>query len=117
MKKSLLIALGILLLTSPVMAGHRSKDGHVEKRMDRLTSELQLTDEQRQPVAAIIREQWKKRREIIRSAFEQTKPQMEALRDETSQRLAEILDEEQLQKYEELGSKRQERMQKHFSHR
>ncbi len=113
MNKLLLIVFSALLLTSEVMADHRSKGGHIEKRMDSLVSELQLTDKQRQPVTDIVKGQWEKGREIIRSAFEQAKPQMEALHDETRQRLADILNEEQLQKFDELSDKRQERMKKH----
>ena len=113
MNKLLLIVFSALLLTSEVMADHRSKGGHMDKRMDRLVTELQLTDEQKQPVTDIVTEQWKKGREIMRAAFEQAKPDMEALHDETRQQLADILNEEQLQKFDELSDKRQERMKKH----
>ena len=53
----------------------------------------------------------------MRSAIEQVRPQMDALHEETRQRLAGILTEEQLQKYEELSSKRHERMQQRHSQR
>ena len=42
----------------------------------------------------------------MQPAFEEVKPQMEALHEETRQRLAAVLTEDQLQKYDELSSKR-----------
>ena len=78
---------------------------------------MKLTEEQKQPVAEILKEQWKKKREIKRSAMEQIKPQMAALNEETRQRLDGILSEEQLLKYDALSSKRHKRMHKRQSHR
>ena len=84
---------------------------------DRFISKLELNEEQKQPVADILKEQWRKKREIKRSAMEQIKPQMAALDEETRQRLDGILSEEQLRKYDELSSKRHKRMHKRQSHR
>ena len=117
MHKLFIIALGALLLNSMALADHPAGGKHAGKHKDRFISKLQLTDDQRQPVADILKEQWEKGRAIMQPAFEQVKPQMEALHEETRQRLADILTEEQLQKFDELSSKRQERIQKRFSHR
>ena len=91
------------------------KDGG--KHKGRFINKLQLTDDQRQPVADILKEQKEKGREVMQSVIEQVIPQMDALHEETRQRLADILSEEQLQKYDEMSSKRHERMQRRFSHR
>ena len=117
MNKLFITAFCTLLLTSMALADHPAAGKHAGKHTDRLVNKLQLTDEQRQPVADILKEQWEKGREIMQPAFEQVRPQMEALHEETRQRLADILTEEQLQKYDELSSKRQKRMHKRFSHR
>ena len=117
MNKLLMAVFSILLLVSATQADHPAHGKHAGKHKDRVISKLQLTDDQRQFVADILKEQWEKGREIMQPAFEQVRPQMEALQEETRQRLAGILTEEQLQKYDELSSERQERMQRRFSHR
>ena len=117
MKKLTAIILGSLLVSSMALADHPAGGKHGGKHKDRFISKLELTEEQKQPVAEILKEQWKKRKEIKQAAMEQVKPQMEALNEETRQRLAEILSEEQLQKYDKMSSKRGERMHKRSSHR
>ena len=117
MNKLFMVIFSMLLLTSMALADHSAggKDGG--KHKDRFISKLQLTDDQRQPVADILKEQKEQGREIMQSVIEQVIPQMDALHEETRQRLADVLTEEQLQKYDELSSKRHERMQRRFSHR
>ena len=117
MNKIVMVILSSLLLTSMVLADHPAGGKHKGKYKDRLISKLELTEEQEQPVADILKEQWKKRWEIKRSAMEKIKPQMEALHEETRQRLTGVLTEEQLQKYDMMRSKRHEWMQKRHSHR
>ena len=117
MNKLFMVALSALLLNSMALADHPAGTRHAGKHKDRLISKLQLTDEQRQPVADILKEQWEKGRAIMQPAFDQVRPQLEALHKETRQRLADVLSEEQLKKYDELSSKRRERMQRRFSNR
>ena len=117
MNKLTAIILGSLLVSSMALADHPDGAKHKGKHKDRLISKLELTEEQKQPVADILKEQWKKGREIRHSAFEQIRPQMEALHEETRQRLTDVLNEEQLQKYDELSSRKHKRMEKRFSHR
>ena len=117
MNKLTAIILGSLLLSSMALADHPAESKHREKHKDRLISKLELTEEQKQPVADILKEQWNKKREIKQAAMEQVRPQMEALHGETRQRLAGVLTEEQLQKYDKMSSKRHKRMHKRQSHR
>ena len=117
MNKLTAIILGSLLISSMALADHPAGGKHKGKHKDRLISKLELTEEQKQPVADILKEQWKKRRELKRSAMEQVMPQMEALHEETRQRLTDVLTEEQLQKYDELSSRKHKRMEKRFSHK
>ena len=117
MNKLTAIILGSLLISSMALADHPAGGKHKGKHKDRLISKLELTEEQKQPVADILKEQWKKGREIRHSAFEQIRPQMEALHEETKERLAGVLTEEQLQKYDKMSSRRHERMHKRFERR
>lgn len=117
MNKLTAIILGSLLVSSMALADQPAGSKHKGKHKDRLISKLELTEEQKQPVADILKEQWKKRWEIKRSAVEQVMPQMEALHEETRQRLTDVLTEEQLQKYDELSSRKHKRMEKRFSHK
>ena len=117
MNKLTAIILSSLLASSMALADHPAGGKHKGKHKDRLISKLELTEEQKQPVADILKEQWKKRWEIKRSAMEQIKPQMETLDEETRQRLTDVLTEEQLQKYDEMSSKKHKRMEKRHSHR
>ena len=116
MNKLTAIILGSLLVSSMTLADNPAGSKHKGKHKDRLISKLELTEEQKQPVADILKEQWKKRWELKRSAMEQIKPQMEALHEETRQRLTDVLTEEQLQKYDELSSRKHKRTQKRSSH-
>ena len=117
MKKLTAIILGSLLVSSMALAGQAGDNKHRGKHKDRLISKLELTEEQKQPVADILKEQRKKKRAIKRAAMEQARPQMEALHGETRQRLAAILTDEQLQKYDKMSSKRHGRKHKHFERR
>ena len=114
MNQLIAIVISLLLVSSMAFADGKHKGKH----KDRLISKLELTEEQKQPVADILKEQWKKGREIRHSAFvEQIRPQMEALHEETRLRLTDILNEEQLQKYDELSSRKHKRMEKRFERR
>ena len=117
MNKLFMVIFSTLLLTSMALADHPADAKHKGKHKDRVISKLQLTEDQRQPVADILKGQKEKGREIMQSAVEQVISQMDALHEETRQRLADILSEEQLQKYDQMSSKRHERMQGRFSHR
>lgn len=117
MNKLIAIVLSSLLLTSAALADHHTGGKHGGKYKNMLSRKLELTEEQKQPVADILKEQRAKGRKIRHSAFEQIRPQMEALHEETKERLAGVLTEEQLQEYDKMSSRRHERMHKRQSHR
>jgi septal ring factor EnvC (AmiA/AmiB activator) len=82
-----------------------------EQRIEQLKQRLDLSDQQVEQVRALMQEQQQKRQQ----AFEQARQQREAMRERMEQertqmneRMADILNEEQLQKWHEL----QERMQR-----
>ena len=117
MNKLLVVIFSTALLAFTAQAHHGTEGEHGGKRKDRLISKLELTEEQKQPVIDILKEQRKKRKEILRPDPEQVKQQMQALRKETRALLAAVLTEEQLQKYDELSNRRYKRMQRHLERR
>ena len=99
---SLIIALA-LLLSAPVFAnenGHPMKDkAHWgEKRMERLTEKLSLSDEQAAQIKAI---------------FEASKEKMMALQKETHEQVAAVLTPEQNETYAAMKKEHQEKRKEH----
>lgn len=80
--------------------------GHHERHTDRAADKLQLSDEQAPTFKQIMQEQHEKRHAIFESDTDQAqkRTQLEALRAETRQRLAGILNAEQLQRMERFRS-------------
>lgn len=103
-----LIALTVLLalVPLPALAGH----GH-EQHMESMTSELQLSEDQAKAVKQIMEEQhqaWRALRES-EGARDQKKAEMEALHAKTKERLATVLNDEQLARMEAMMEKRHAR--------
>ena len=117
MNKLLVVIFSSALLAFTAQAHHGNEGEHGGKRKDRLISKLELTEEQKQPVIDILKEQRQKRKEILRPDPEQVKQKMQALRKETRELLAAVLTEEQLQKYDELSNRREKMMEKRFHRR
>ena len=108
MNRLITLALVLFVFTQPVFAERDKKGEH----MDRFTKELQLNDDQVDPVKDILKEQRQKHLAIR----EQVKPQMEAIHEETKQRLSTVLDSDQLQQFEKMTNKWHERMKNKFDH-
>src|SRR5258707_1482126 len=73
----------------------------VEQQMERMTTELTLTDEQKPKVKAVLEETSKKRQEL---APEDRRAKMPALMEEQSAKLKEILTPEQNEKWLKMRS-------------
>ncbi|MEB4593309.1 hypothetical protein VSS37_20190 [Candidatus Thiothrix sp. Deng01] len=98
MKKVLVVtALAAMLGATVAMADHGFGGGFGGKGMDRLKTALGLSDVQASQVDVIMQEQ---------------KAKMDALREETNQRIQALLTPDQATKFAEIQQKRQERMQK-----
>ena len=108
MNRLITLALVLFVFTQPVFADRDKKGDHI----DRLIKELQLNDDQVDPVKDILKEQRQKHLAIR----EQVKPQMEAIHEETKQRLSTVLDSDQLQRFEEFINKKHERMKNKYGH-
>lgn len=111
----LLTILAIICLLGASFAyaeGWRGK--HRGKHAEKVVQALDLTDEQKEPVQEILREQMEKGRALRQSIRQQAEPEIKALMAETRTKLAGVLDETQLQKYDEFSAKRYEKMQRRF---
>ena len=101
--KQLIPVLLMTILVSPAIQAESSKRG---PNIERLTQELQLSDEQVVAVQRIFNEQKERAMSIYGSGGSLDRSQKQALREEAHQKLAEVLTEEQLARMQELGSRR-----------
>jgi hypothetical protein len=110
MKKAMIVMLSLatLGLAQQALAAGR---GHGDPPRQRLTEALQLEPSQVGEVEQILQEQHEKHRALWEAQREQMRPQMQAIREETIERLRSVLSAEQLQKFIELGrARRAERL-------
>jgi Spy/CpxP family protein refolding chaperone len=105
----------VMILAAPAEAqqqGKRQRGMDPEARMERLKASLELTDDQIAALEPIFAAHDQKRRELFesRSAERQAmREQMEGLRLEMDDELAEVLTEEQMKTYVELRAETQQR--------
>ena len=79
----------------------------IEQQMERMTTTLTLTDEQKPKVKAVLEGQQKKMQEIRDEADQDTRrTKMQDLRKETETKMKGILTDEQLKKYQEMSQRR-----------
>jgi Spy/CpxP family protein refolding chaperone len=110
--KSFLSLVFVLLLSQPavLLAGDSGRHGH---HMERMMETLQLDEGQTAKVREIMKEQHEK----FRAAFHEAggdrgdrRERFEALHQETRARLAEVLNDEQLARFDEMHAKHREKM-------
>jgi protein CpxP len=113
-----ILAAGSLLALSPALRAQEEKKDEkaavakaekrggqrpsVQERLDRMTEQLKLTDEQKPKVKAILEEQDKKMEELRQVAPEERREKGRALREETAKKMKEVLTAEQFTKWEEM---------------
>ena len=81
----------------------------VEQQMERYTTQLSLTDEQKPKVEAVLKESFKKRQEIFNdSSIErsQMREKMQPIMEEQNKKMKAILTEDQFKKYQEMNQRR-----------
>lgn len=79
----------------------------VEQQMERMTTTLTLTDEQKPKVKAVLEGQQKKMQEIRdESDQDARRTKMQDLRKETETKMKGILTDEQFKKYQEMSQRR-----------
>jgi Spy/CpxP family protein refolding chaperone len=77
----------------------------VEQRLDRMTEELKLTDDQKPKVKTVLEDGAKKRQEMFSDSSvprEQRREKMQAIMDDESKKLKAILTPEQNEKWEKM---------------
>ena len=82
----------------------------VEGQMTRLSEDLKLTADQKPKVKALLEEQNKKRQEL-RAEGTPDRTKMQALQEETTKKMKEVLTAEQFTKYEEFIKTQRNRRQ------
>lgn len=122
MKKLALLLMLLPLTFNPAVAGSEQgycKHGGKGKYMERMTDNLDLTPEQTEQVQAIMNEKREKMHALWKKQREQLQPQMKKIDSEANDKLAAVLDEDQMQKYREkkeamqklMRERRQQRLQ------
>ena len=101
------LVLGSLLALSNIcMAqdekGERKKGPSVQMRLDRMTEELKLTDEQKPKVKAVLEETQKKMQELRDVPREERRDKLTAIRENEDKKLKEILTSDQYSKWEKM---------------
>lgn len=103
--KNILIA-SLFALTTAASAAAMAAPEHMgkyhDKHMQRMSSELQLTEEQQQELRAVHKEQFGK---------------MKALHEEKQEKVNAILTDEQRGKWQEMREQRREKMKEHMQDR
>ena len=106
------MALGGLVACSTVATAQDApkKKGRptVEQQMERLTTELSLTAEQKPKVEAVVKETNKKMQEIFNDSStdrSQMREKMQPIREEQTKKMKAILTEEQFKKYQEMSQR------------
>ncbi len=102
------VALGSLVACSLATAQEAGKEGgkkgkrgfSVEQRLERMTTQLNLTDEQKPKVKAVLEETSKKYQEL---APEDRRTKGREIRQEETKKFKEILTADQFKKYEEMA--------------
>ena len=99
------------MLATAQEAGKDTKKGgkrgfpSVEQQMERMTTQLNLTDDQKPKVKAALEAQDKKMKELRKEGNTPTREQFQEVRKETQKKMKEILTEDQYKKYEEMGQR------------
>jgi periplasmic protein CpxP/Spy len=99
------VALGTLVACSMAIAQEAGKDAakkkgfSAEQRLERMSTQLNLTDDQKPKVKAVLEDSAKKMKDL---APEDRRTKGKEIRDEETKQLKAILTDEQFKKYEEM---------------
>lgn len=107
MQKTLLILLSAIMLAS--VSPSWARPPHEGPSVERLMNTLNLDQRQAEQVSQILQEQRDKRETLRDTLHTQMRADMQALHQETVERLRPVLTDEQLQKFIQLGKARRAR--------
>ena len=77
----------------------------VEQQMERMSTQLNLTDDQKPKVKAVLEAQDTKIKELRKDGNTPTREQVQEVRKETQKKMKAILTEDQYKKYEEMAAR------------
>ena len=102
-----LLAISTVAMAQDTNANKDAKKGGkgrftVEQRMERLTTELKLTETQQPKVKAVLEATSKSMQGLRDLPQEERRPKMQGIREEENKKLKEILTPEQMEKYTQL---------------
>ena len=109
---TVLAAGGLVACSNSAMAQDQKPDAPgrrgqmVERRMERLTEQLKLTDEQKPKVQAALEQTAKKMQDLRGAPADDRAEKMKAIREEENKKLKEILTADQYTKYEKIREQR-----------
>jgi Spy/CpxP family protein refolding chaperone len=111
------LALGALLACTTIASAQdapkQGKKGKgaptIEQQMDRLSTELKLTDDQKPKVKAVLEDSQKKRQELRGVPQDERRGKMQALTEAQDKKMKEILKPDQFEKYKELQKEMRQR--------
>ena len=107
------LVIGCAVVASPLRRYLREswdKRPHHERMLDKLSSRLSLTPEQKTKMAAIF----EAKRSRIEALMAEGRPKFDAVREETRAEIRKILTPEQIAKFETLEAKMEKRFKKRF---
>lgn len=102
-----LLAFSTVAMAQDASANKDAKKGGkgrftVEQRMERLTTELKLTEAQQPKVKSVLEATSKSMQGLRDLPQEERRPKMQTMREEENKKLKEILTPEQMEKYTQL---------------
>jgi Spy/CpxP family protein refolding chaperone len=112
---ALALALGAAMASPPVATAQDSNASGKNRRMtpeqqlERLTTELNLTDAQKPKVKELLEDGAKKRQELRGLGQDERREKMRALMQDQNKKLKEILTPEQREKYQKMMERRRQR--------
>jgi Spy/CpxP family protein refolding chaperone len=119
----IILAVGGLLAFNPVLRAAEEKEAKksegrkegrgavMQERMDKMTTELKLTDEQKQKVQAAWKERAEKMRGLRDATPEERREKGKAAMDEYDKKMKEILTSEQYEKWSKMAQGNREKGQ------
>lgn len=120
----LLLIILTLIQAIPTMAYRKKPNKDPEQIIATMQEQLELTDVQVERIQPIVQEQSEKRRELFkkyrpqgRQGLSAMREEMQKLRSEMDAQLAEILSDDQIEKYQMLQNQRREQMNQKYRSR
>src|SRR5215471_6562127 len=111
-----ILALGSLVALTTTSLAQDAKEGKkggrsaaIQERIDKMATELKLTDDQKTKVTALFESQGKKRQELRNLSQDERREKVKAMNDEQVKKMKEILTPEQFEKWQKMRHEARQR--------